>query len=273
MVAVNRAIADGPGRQRAGLAAASWLPADDVRQAAGHPPGLRGEAPRDVRRRRSSRRPSRWPRTSRRRSRRGQPISHYKPSRAPPEGDRGRWPTKCWRRLAAAAAGVGGRSVGMRRRPRRAQARLGGNIGESMGADGQGGRVAGPHFAVPRSPRQGARADEAGDPDHRLAVAQAGPRPAPQDFGAAELDELAASSPSRGMLQPIRVRWDEAGQSWVIIAGERRLAGRLLAWAWTRCPASRRPTRRPRRYSRSARRELPAGGPRPDASRPGRSRR
>jgi ParB family chromosome partitioning protein len=97
---------------------------------------------------------------------------------------------------------------------------LGGNIDESIGAGGQG-TLAGPHFAVARSPRQGLERMKGAfllspqllksDPDQ--------PR---KTFGAAEMDGMMRSITSRGILQPIRVRWDEAGQSWVIVAGERR---------------------------------------------------
>jgi ParB family chromosome partitioning protein len=41
-------------------------------------------------------------------------------------------------------------------------------------------------------------------------------------FDEAELAELAESIRDRGVLQPIRVRWDEAMGSYVVIAGERR---------------------------------------------------
>src|SRR5262249_51107515 len=40
---------------------------------------------------------------------------------------------------------------------------------------------------------------------------------------------LGASLKERGQLQPARVRWDEAFQKWVIIAGERRYRAALLA--------------------------------------------
>jgi ParB family chromosome partitioning protein len=43
-----------------------------------------------------------------------------------------------------------------------------------------------------------------------------------EDFDAASLDRLAESLKTKGQLQPIRVRWDEGGRTYVIIAGERR---------------------------------------------------
>ena len=111
----------------------------------------------------------------------------------------------------------------------------------------RGGRAGGPRRPAlrrPEVPAAGARADEAGVPA-LAAVAHAGPGPAPQDLRGRRAGRLAASITSRGMLQPIRVRWDEAGQSWVIVAGERRWRAAIARWAWTRSPASRPPTRRP----------------------------
>jgi ParB family chromosome partitioning protein len=43
-----------------------------------------------------------------------------------------------------------------------------------------------------------------------------------REFDAEELERLAASLLARGQLQPIRVRWDDAAEAWVIISGERR---------------------------------------------------
>ncbi len=48
-------------------------------------------------------------------------------------------------------------------------------------------------------------------------------------FPAAELQELADSIRARGVLQPIRVRWDEGQSMYVVIAGERRLRASALA--------------------------------------------
>src|SRR3954454_10208386 len=41
-------------------------------------------------------------------------------------------------------------------------------------------------------------------------------------FSEAEMDELTASITARGLLQPIRVRWDAGLGKYVVIAGERR---------------------------------------------------
>jgi ParB family chromosome partitioning protein len=55
-------------------------------------------------------------------------------------------------------------------------------------------------------------------------------------FGDEELDRLADSLRSRGMLQPIRARWDADLARWVIVAGERRFrAARRAGWAEVPC--------------------------------------
>ena len=57
----------------------------------------------------------------------------------------------------------------------------------------------------------------------------ADPRQPRQEFDPESLDRLAASLQARGQLQPIRVRWDQALDRWVIIAGERRWRAATLA--------------------------------------------
>jgi ParB family transcriptional regulator, chromosome partitioning protein len=49
-----------------------------------------------------------------------------------------------------------------------------------------------------------------------------------REFDAQGLDRLAASIRTRGVLSPIRVRWDEPRNAWVIVAGERRYRASLL---------------------------------------------
>jgi ParB family chromosome partitioning protein len=49
------------------------------------------------------------------------------------------------------------------------------------------------------------------------------------EFDADSLDRLASSLRQRGQLQPIRVRWDEAGQHYVVVIGERRWRAARLA--------------------------------------------
>ena len=57
-----------------------------------------------------------------------------------------------------------------------------------------------------------------------------------KEFDPDELDRLAASLKARGQLQPVRVRWDEEADRWVIVAGERRYrAARLAGLATLMC--------------------------------------
>jgi ParB family chromosome partitioning protein len=49
------------------------------------------------------------------------------------------------------------------------------------------------------------------------------------EFDADSLDRLAKSLKERGQLQPIRVRWDEADQLYVVVIGERRWRAARLA--------------------------------------------
>ncbi len=49
------------------------------------------------------------------------------------------------------------------------------------------------------------------------------------EFDADSLDRLASSLKQRGQLQPIRVRWDDAGQQYIIVIGERRWRAAKLA--------------------------------------------
>jgi ParB family chromosome partitioning protein len=50
-----------------------------------------------------------------------------------------------------------------------------------------------------------------------------------KEFDAESLGRLAASMKSRGQLQPIRVRWDDAADRYVVVVGERRYRAALLA--------------------------------------------
>jgi ParB family chromosome partitioning protein len=63
-------------------------------------------------------------------------------------------------------------------------------------------------------------------PLDRIVRDEAQPR---EVFDEAELAELAASIGARGVLQPIRVRWDEGQGMYVVIAGERRLRAARMA--------------------------------------------
>jgi ParB family chromosome partitioning protein len=50
-----------------------------------------------------------------------------------------------------------------------------------------------------------------------------------EHFDPDELERLAGSIRARGVLQPIRVRWDEAADRYVIVVGERRYRAAVLA--------------------------------------------
>jgi ParB family chromosome partitioning protein len=109
---------------------------------------------------------------------------------------------------------------------------LGGNIGESMGA----GRVNG--GAPPAPPRvaqsgvparlQGVTKSKAAAeiPVAKIARDPAQPR---EEFDEESLQRLAESLKTRGQLQPIRVRWDEASERYVIVCGERRWRAAQMA--------------------------------------------
>ena len=108
------------------------------------------------------------------------------------------------------------------------KSRLGQNMAESMGDATAGAGALPPGFVTPNGRYasctriKDALAIEIGriipDPDQ--------PR---KDFPEEGLRELAASLKDRGQLQPARVRYDEALEKWVIIAGERRYRAAVLA--------------------------------------------
>lgn len=50
-----------------------------------------------------------------------------------------------------------------------------------------------------------------------------------KEFDPASLDRLATSLKNRGQLQPIRVRWEESVDYWIIVAGERRWRAAQIA--------------------------------------------
>jgi ParB family transcriptional regulator, chromosome partitioning protein len=102
-------------------------------------------------------------------------------------------------------------------------ARFGGNVMESMGAGRAGG------FTLPTS---GAIPEESTKYQGCTRIKSAlliqvdrvvpDPNQPRKEFEPESLHQLADSLKERGQLQPIRVRWDAAMESWVIIAGERR---------------------------------------------------
>ena len=109
-------------------------------------------------------------------------------------------------------------------------ARFGGNVMESMGAGRAGG------FALPTSaaiPEESAKYQGCTRIKSALLIQVDRVVPDPnqprKEFEPESLRQLADSLAERGQLQPIRVRWDAAMESWVIIAGERRWRAAALA--------------------------------------------
>lgn len=107
----------------------------------------------------------------------------------------------------------------------------GGNATESMGGRALHGRSTPPPPArstVDRSRYQGLERLKGGNeiPVDRLARDPSQPR---EIFDEAALQELVESIESLGVLQPIRVRWDEELGMYVIIAGERRFRAAKMA--------------------------------------------
>ncbi len=105
----------------------------------------------------------------------------------------------------------------------------GANIGESMGE----GRVAGAGYSPPSAASVPARLqglvksrNAAEIPIDRIGPDPDQPR---EEFEPEALERLADSLRTRGQLQPIRVRWDEARSQYVIICGERRWRAAMQA--------------------------------------------
>ena len=119
-------------------------------------------------------------------------------------------------------------------------ARLGDRMRASMGA-GEG-PSADPTPAGPPGSMQGAAGKTDGlkalrtaalIPIDRLTPDPDQPR---KTFTDDQIDRLADSLRARGMLQPIRARWDQDLARWVIVAGERRFrAARRAGWAEVPC--------------------------------------
>ncbi|MBV8311479.1 MAG: ParB/RepB/Spo0J family partition protein [Planctomycetaceae bacterium] len=108
---------------------------------------------------------------------------------------------------------------------------LGGNVAESMGVGRQSIdplHVADAALAaLPERMKGVNRTKGAVDiPIDRISSDPDQPR---EDFDEESLRRLADSMKQRGQLQPIRVRWDEGGGSYVIICGERRWRAAILA--------------------------------------------
>jgi ParB family transcriptional regulator, chromosome partitioning protein len=115
--------------------------------------------------------------------------------------------------------------------------RLGDRMRASMGAGEPSSAPIGPPGTKPAAPSKGeglkALRTAALVPLDRLTPDPDQPR---KTFGDEEIDRLADSLRSRGMLQPIRARWDADLARWVIVAGERRFrAARRAGWAEVPC--------------------------------------
>lgn len=106
------------------------------------------------------------------------------------------------------------------------------NIADSMGARPaiHGESAPAPAAARPSLERQseGRRRLDSGA---LIRVDRIVPDPAQprQEWDQAELERLADSLKSRGQLQPIRVRWDDAASRYVVVVGERRWRAAQLA--------------------------------------------
>lgn len=112
------------------------------------------------------------------------------------------------------------------------RAAAGANIAESMGRPAP---VASPAVSAPHFTRTDGQERYSGlnrvkgafqVPVGRIAPDPNQPR---KEFDGASLGELAESLRTRGLLQPIRVRWSADADQWVIIAGERRWRAAVLA--------------------------------------------
>jgi ParB family transcriptional regulator, chromosome partitioning protein len=109
-------------------------------------------------------------------------------------------------------------------------AKLGGHIRESMGAapttTGAGGPLPTPS-AGPSQYQGVTRPKEALTiPIGRIMADPDQPR---KEFDEGSLDDLCSSLKARGQLQPIRVRWSQEADRWIIIAGERRYRAAVKA--------------------------------------------
>ena len=140
---------------------------------------------------------------------------------------------RCRRRTAGAgrAGRPGPRGKGGRvKAVKKLRETLGANIGESMGAGhrGVGGGRSRRRSRRLRAATRGrpASKERLDIPLDRVAPDPDQPR---KEFDPKALDRLAASLRDRGQIQPIRVRWDDPTQKWVIIAGERRWRAAVLA--------------------------------------------
>jgi ParB family chromosome partitioning protein len=106
---------------------------------------------------------------------------------------------------------------------------LGGNMAESLGR--RTGEPAAPSVAVAAATNKRfdgrTRSRDAGE--MLLANVMPDPDQPRKEFTEDELLRLADSLKTKGQLQPIRVRWSEPHQKWLVVAGERRYRAATLA--------------------------------------------
>jgi ParB family chromosome partitioning protein len=105
----------------------------------------------------------------------------------------------------------------------RIKQKFGKHMDQSMGATAEVAPAHAPAVALPDDSAKlagiGRLKDSFTIPISRLAPDPDQPR---KEFDEEAIDRLAASLRDRGLLQPIRVRWDESRSRWIIVAGERR---------------------------------------------------
>ena len=107
------------------------------------------------------------------------------------------------------------------------RSKFGGNMRESVGTRPPTSSSTGQDPPVPSTRRDAPSLKRALlIPIDRIVPDPGQPR---REFDQESLVELAESLKSRGQLQPVRVRWDEAGGCWVLITGERRWRAAKLA--------------------------------------------
>ena len=159
------------------------------------------------------------------------PVAHYKPRGPPPRRSRP-WPTRSWHASPThgAARRPKGRPPKMSKLDELRRA-AGTNVAESMSKDLV--RPAATHCAsapAPAGPDRWAGLERlAGAQRIPIGRIERDPGQPREVFDEAELAELAESIRTRGVLQPIRVRWDEGRSMYVVIAGERRLRAAGIA--------------------------------------------
>ena len=258
----------GPGH-RAGQPrpVAPGLPDHDVQRPQVDPQDVRGDAPGPVRGRRL-----RDAHPARRRVPRGDRLPQAdRPVQAQGrgrQGDQGAGRRDSMARLEARR----GRTRG---RPPDEQARRTAPRGRRQRRREHGGRgrppVAGWRACRSRSAAPGTRTSSKAKNAFEVPVDKIVPDPnQPRKvFTPEDLQDLSDSIRARGLLQPIRVRWDEEREKYVIVAGERRWRAAIMAGKATlTCVIVEGEMAESRDPPRSARRELPPG--RPPAHRAGR---